>query len=521
MSDISLTGISPTDPLPALYSEIRFAQGLGNATLPGRTVLLYGNKTAAGSETVDSIDLPVQDRADVIARFGARSEARWMWEAYNMITQQSTVYICAPTEASAGGGATAATRLFTFATAASGGTTLYIEWAGRQTSVGISSGDTAVAQAALVVAAILDWEEGGVPFTAAVGSSPNDHIITVTAANLGDRGKYVLDGIRMRYESNVSTTITHGTTTNGSGSDDHTAAFAAALAKGRFYYQANPKFTTSSPSSTDNGVGEGATYITTAALPANGKRQQMFFGLVGTQAQATTVATAVNNPRVKFFWAENSPMFPGMIAALHMAIISRAEMAHAGANVNGYTTNAAIGQLYPLPAPYSLSDYPTRSELVACANNGICGIEFDERGRPKLVRHVTSYSLNGSSNDYRVREGHIPSAQDDVMDTFLANYQVQKEALPIHAAKDLVRGQKPLPGTMYPSFVKGLMSKVIRDKAGGDGTRPVLDPDSVEEQVASITVEATADGYNARANTLSVRHNNKGGFLFLESGPSY
>lgn len=518
---ISLTGINPNDPIPAIYGEIRFAQGPGGGAAPERVVLIYGNKTSAGSETVDTIGTPVLDRADVIARFGARSEARWEWEAFQGIPQQATVYICAPTEASAGGGATAATRVFTFATTATGATTLYIEWAGRVTTIGVSTGDTNIVQAAAAAAAILDWEEGGVPFTAAVGSSPDDDKLTLTAANLGDRGKYVLDGVRMYYASNVGSTVSAASTTNGSSADDFTAAYAAALAKGRFYYQINPKFSTSSPSTTDNGIGEGAAYITAAALPTEGKRQQMFFGLVGTQAQATTVATGVNNPRCKFFWTEKSPFFPGMLAALHCAIVRNAEMADPAANVNGYTANAALGRLYPLPAPYSAADYPTRAELVACLNNGISAISYNERGQPTLVRHITSYSLNGSSNDYRVREGHIPSSLDDTLDTMTVVVTAAQQASPKFSAVDLTRGQRPRVGYMYPSDITGLVRKVINDKCGDDGSSPVLDPASQAEQVASVTVEALNDGFNVRANLLAARHLNKIGMLLLEQGPSY
>lgn len=518
---ISITGVSPTDPIPDLYGEIRFAQGPGGGAAPERVVLIYGNKTSAGSETANTIGTPILDRADCIARFGARSEIRWQWEAFNYIPQQATVYAVAVPEPSSGS-PTSATRTFTFADgAATGATTLYIEWAGRVTNIGVATGDTAITQAAAVAAAILDWEEGGVPFTAAVGGSGSEHIVTVTASQVGERGTYVLNGIRMYYASSVGTTCTAASTTAGTGADDFTTAYDVAKAKGRFYYQINPKFATSGPSSTDNGIGEGAAYITAAALPAEGKRQQMFFGLVGTQAQATTVATAVNNPRVKFFWSENSPMFPGMLAALHCAIVRNAEMAHAGANVNGYMANAALGRLYPLPAPYSSVDYPTRAELVACLNNGICPIEFNERGQPKLVRHVTSYSLNGSSNDYRVREGHIPSALDDVLDTMMVVYGAAKDASPLHSAVDLTRGQRPRPGMMYPSDVSGLIRKVIIDKCGENGATPNLDPATQAQQVASVTVEALVDGFNVRADLLAVRHNNKGGILLLEQGPSY
>lgn len=523
---ITLTGVNPADPIPGLYGEIRFAQGLGNAAAPERVVLLYGNKTSAGTETAGEINTAINDRADCIARFGARSEIRWMWEAFNAIPQQVTIFAIAVAEPSSGS-PTAATRAFTFTTDANGPTNLILEWAGRQFVIAIATGDTAIAQAAYVAAAPNDWEEGGVPFTAAVGGSGSEHIVTFTASQLGDRGKYVLDGIRIRYEQNVGSAVSAASTTAGTGSDDFTSAYAAADSRGLFYYQVNPKFSTSAPTATDNGIGEGIAYITSAALPTNGKRQQMFFGLVGTNAQAITVATDsdANSPRAKFFWAENSPMFPGMIAAMHCAIVRQAEVAHAGANVNGYRANSALGRLYPFPAPYSTSDYPTVTEIRNALNNGISPIAFDQFGAPYLVRHITSRSwgASASNNDYRVREGHITSALDYAMDYIQGLYSAQKEQLPLHSAVDLARGQKPKEQMMYPSIATGIVTKGIRDLCGENGGIPVLDPDTQASQIASVTIDSTSmpDGYNIRANLLAVRHHNKDGLLLLESGPSY
>jgi phage tail sheath gpL-like len=517
---IALTGVNPSDPIPGLLGEIRFAQGTGNVTLPERLVLLYGSKTTAGSETVEELNGPILDRADCIARFGARSEIRWMWEAFNLIPQQVTIYAIAIT--AAGGGA-AATRAFTFATTATGSTNIIVEWAGRTYYVPVTTGDTAIVQAAAVAAITDDWEEGGVPFTAAVGSNPSDHIVTFTSSQADARAAYVLNGIRIRYETFVGSTVSAAASANAAGVDDFTGAYALADGRGLFYYQVNPKFSTSAPTSTDNGVGEGIAYITAAALPTNGKRQQMHFGLVGTNAQAITVTTDsdANNVRAKFWWAENSPMFPGMVAALHCAIVRQAEVAHAGANVNGYSADAAVGRVYPFPAPYASSDYPTTTEIRNALNNGICPIGFDAKGAPYIVRHITSRSLNGTANDYRAREGHIPSAMDYALDLIMARYGAQKQQLPLFSATDLARGQRPRDQMMYPTIARGIVTKGISDLTGSDGSTPVLDPATEADQINSVVVESLTDGYAMRANLLAVRHNNKGQFLILESGPAY
>jgi hypothetical protein len=210
------------------------------------------------------------------------------------------------------------------------------------------------------------------------------------------------------------------------------------------------------------------------------------------------------------------------VAAIHCAIVRQAEVSFAGANVNGY--KAGDGRLYPFPAPYSTADYPTTTEIRNALNNGICPIGYDAKGSPYIVRHITSRSIaSNGANDYRAREGHIPSALDFAMDYILSLYSAQKEQLPLHSPTDLLRGQKPREGMMYPSIATGIVAKGIRDLTGANGGLPVLDPSTEAEQVASIRVDSAtmADGYGIAVNLLAVRHHNKDHLLFLESGPAY
>ena len=114
-----------------------------------------------------------------------------------------------------------------------------------------------------------------------------------------------------------------------------TTAYATIANAGTFYYQVSAKTATSAPTPTDNGVGEHAANITTQALPVNGKDQMAIFGLVGTNAEAITVATTVNNPLCRFFWAETNPWTPAMIAAHHAAMLRVQHALHPSANLTG------------------------------------------------------------------------------------------------------------------------------------------------------------------------------------------
>ncbi len=350
----SLTGVDPKSPTPGLKREFRFAQSSSGGTGPRRAVMLYGNKTSSGSETVNQLGDQIQDLADCYTRFGRRSEIAWDYRMFIAVTQDAPIYAIASPE---NGSGVASTVTFTFVTAANDATNLVVQWGDYKLYVPIANGDLAVTQAANAVAAITDWEEGTMPFTSAIGSGGSEHVVTVTTANLGDRAHLVLNNLRMYYQKSVATVVTKASVTAGTGADDFTTAYGLAAVAGPFYYQVNPKHTTSAPTSSDNGVGEGAAMITTQALPTYGMGQQMIFGFVGTNAQLVTVCAALNNVRCKVWWAENSPWTPGMIAA-HCAAVQRLkEMAHPGANLTNYRADDTF--TFQIPAPYSADDRPT------------------------------------------------------------------------------------------------------------------------------------------------------------------
>jgi len=86
-----MTGVDPNDPIPGIIREILFAQGQGSGSSQNRFVLLYGNKTSAGTETTNTIGDPIQSRDDIITRAGPRSELRWMYEAYVSVDPDATI----------------------------------------------------------------------------------------------------------------------------------------------------------------------------------------------------------------------------------------------------------------------------------------------------------------------------------------------------------------------------------------------------------------------------------------------
>ncbi len=503
-----ITGISPNDPNPGTVRDLLFAQSTSGTGGGNDDVLIYGNKTSAGSETTNTIGTPILDLADCIDRFGRKSEIAWQYRKFIVVPQQGTVYAIASPE---NGSGTAASIIWTIATTATGSTNLVVEWGGYQLFVPVTSGDTATVQAAAVVAAVTDWEEGAMPFSA----SNSAGAITFTSANLGPRADHVISRIRLYYQKSVASTVSAGSLTSGTNDDDFTAAYAEA-ATGLYPYQINPKLN-ATPSATDNGAGEGAAYITAQALPVNGKEQQMFFGLNGSNSDSITIATTINSVWCQFVWSENSPWTPGMLAAHFCAIVRAAQIVHPGANITGYT--AGDNKVCQFPPPYSKSDLPTTTELTACLNNGITPVRFDRLGKAIIHRQVTSRSLQGSANDYRAREGHIPN----VMRYFWAEvFRRAAAQMQPFVAADPLRGQKPLAQTTYPSAMKKLVQDVIADLSGPwVGNSPVLDPGSLNLMLSTVEALLIPGGVSIKANPIAVTHNLKQQFLLGESSPAY
>src|SRR4051794_6114172 len=117
--DIVLAGIAANDPTPnPAYIEVNFAQGASGGDSSEYEILLMGNKTSAGSATVDTVIygpdslVSMQTEADVIALFGPGSELHRQWRRVNKINKTTTVRALAVTE-SAGTAASATVVLAT------------------------------------------------------------------------------------------------------------------------------------------------------------------------------------------------------------------------------------------------------------------------------------------------------------------------------------------------------------------------------------------------------------------------
>jgi phage tail sheath gpL-like len=523
MAGFPLTGVDPNDPIPGTIREIRFLQGAAVGNGAARDVVLVGNCTS-GSTSLDNAGNPLNtlygpliDQTDAINVFGYRSELLLMYRAYSEIDPNANIYAVVVPE---GTSAVAAAATITFASGpANAVSTVRVSCIGEDIEVAVLQGDTVTTIAANVAAAInnqLFW-----PVSAAAVAG----VVTVTCANKGPRGALVVNRLRAAFTSSAGTTVAVAVTVVGAVDDDVTAALAA-LDTADIYYHVSAKHTVGDGSttgqgpntvvsSTDAGVGQYAAYIASIAQPSIGKEASVFFGLVGTAAQATTVASSVNQVRAQFAHAKTSDWTPAMLAAQYAAVVRSKQIAHPGANLTGY--GQGDGDTFHVPDPYLKTNRLTATEIRLDLNNGVTPIGHTQRGQAFIVRQITSRCLTGNSYDYRAREGHTVSCADYFWSVIKQSYETQK--LPF-VADDPVKGQKPFEQTSTPSQLRAIIVNEM-DRAILFTGGPFLDPSHIADMKASVSVVRLTDGLSARFAIYAVKHNNKGQFLELESSEAY
>lgn len=509
-----LTGVDPADPVPGIIREIKYAQGVSSASGKTRSVVLVGNKTAAGTESTDKLGAVITGEDDAVERFGSNSELCLMFKSYVKVDPNAAVYAVAAPE----GNGTAQVK-FTFTGTASASTAVKIECIGDTLTVPVAQGDTATQVGDAVAAALANKSDWPIDFTTVAAAMG---VVTIDAANSGVRHEHALFQIRMSMTKSATTAVTRSANTGATTDDDHGSAIAE-IASGEFFYQVSPKTPDTwnnnapAPSATDGGIGEHIAMVQEQSGPAFGKGQLVFFPMVGSAAQATSVATgsAANSVLAAFWHAPSCDWAPGMLSAHCTAVKRSKEVAHPGANLTDYGLGS--GDVFQVPAPASASDKLSKSEVRQDLNNGITPIDWKPNGQAFIVRQITSRSLNGTVNDYRAREGHIPSAINYYWEQLFTRYFTSKQEF---IADNPGEGEVPLANTTYPQDLKAIHRSLVNDLINFPGG-PVLDPSHADAMIDSFECVRLADGLSCRSKPISVKHNNKAQFLIEESSEAY
>lgn len=519
---MTLFGIAPDDPIPSDRRQITLAAGAGPGVSLDRTVVIYGMRTAAGSETLDTLDMtrPILSDADAVARFGRRSEWYWGYKAYVAVDPGATVFGVAVTE----GAGVAATVGFTIAGGASatGESSLDFNVLGTKYSVPVHTGDVLATITAAAVLAMNDAESSGLPF-AFTDASPIVNCAFIhkglsRGAALGGAGY----GVVASFSAPCGLTVTKGAVTPGTLEDDGTAAIASA-ANAENFYHVLPWTAVAVLSATDKQIGQLNEMLKTQGLPINGKEQISIFAHTDSQALQTTVCTSVgaNTWQSHCVWQKHSQWLPIMLAAHHCAIKRANEVAHPGANIAGWAADAT--RIYQVPPPLLVADRPSQTEIRAALNNGGSPIAVTARGKTYLVRDVTTRSeLAAGDKDYKAREGHIYSVCSFFWKMLQSTWKSVKQPL---VDNDPAPGVMPSAGTSTPSQLKAVAKSLIDDlcsnKPLGIYDKPILAPSQAKTMKDRVRTSKIPAGLSLYAEIFAIEHNLKSETELAEVGGSY
>ena len=451
---IPLTGLASNDAVPGNYLEINFAQGAGSLGTATYAILLIGNKSAAGDATPDTLiygpgansPTPLATVTDAINRFGQGSELHRMFRRIIAFNTATPIYAIAAAE-SAGA---AATLAIVFATNAAVNGSVRYYMGDEFVDTAVTAGDTPTviaANVALSISTKLDWAATA---SSAIGT------LTVTAKNKGPRGNW-LRGSAVVVGTNVATSSSVSTQTfftGGTTADSNVTALATALPF-RFYYVV-------SAAEDATQYGAVAAQINTQALPTTGIRGRCVAASVDTAGNVTTIATTLNNPRAEVVWMQNGDWTPSELAANAAAVYALAEVPLSfRCNFSGYGNVPGDGATWKVPAPRS-GTAPTRATIKAALNNGITPIGVNANGSTYLVKRITTKSLTGANNDYRIRDSHKVTVCDRYGDDLLNKFGLQFTGK--NVADDPPIGGRPLaPNVVSPRIVRAAANKQTQD----------------------------------------------------------
>lgn len=432
---ITITGLSSTDPIPGAYVEVAFAQGDAAGSGSPIEVLLMGNMLSTGTATADTIvygpdtTVQLQTEQDAINLFGTGSELHRMFRRFTKINKDVTCRAIAVSE-SAGSQATGIVEFVGTATAA-GTARLYVgdEFA----EIAIANLDTPTVSAAAMVTAINANTHWGV--TAANASG----VITLTARQKGPRGNEIrfMPNITPSIGQTIPTAIDRAMA-GGATADSNTTALGT-IANSRYYYIVSAaNDATQFDALSDQ--------VSSQAAPTTGIRQRCIAGSTDTISNTNTLATGRNSARSCLVWSEKSPWTGAELAANMAGVITLFETKpNPRTNFASFGNDSTTAAYWVVPRPRLDSAIPSRTNIKSALNNGVTPIAVNPNGTTYLVNLITTRSLNGSQNDYRIRDHHKVTICDFFGDDLLAKITLNFPGMRI--ANDPPAGGKP-PGPL-------------------------------------------------------------------------
>lgn len=452
-------GVPVSNKLPSVFLQVAFGQSPNSAGGAARRILLLGNKTSAGSMTVDTQRVTLTSADDAKTYAGEGSELHLAAQVVYAKYPAATVDMIAVTEPAG----TKATATFTVTGAATGSGTLRIYIHGVRVDVAVYSGDSANTIASNVSAAI-----NGLSRLLNVTASPSTNTVVVTARHNGTRS----NSIRVRYTAETSITgstfaWSGSTLSTGTGDDSLTAALATA-ATTREHLYASAHMVTSQLQAIQ-------TQLNTMAGPLVGKRQQSVNISVAVLGTATTQAETLNAERMQLLWYPNSDSLPFLVVAAWCALRAQAEESSYSTNLSSFNPTAVdlwtmIGDQTMVGPQASTTDYVTDSQAAAALDVGLTPVQVAPGTlHPYVPLSITTHSNDAGGNpDTRTLCTNYVTVPDAFADE-LAAY-VPSAFPDLKLQDDPLDGDDPLPPKVTtPGVVKAQVYTLYRRQFADKG----------------------------------------------------
>ncbi len=478
---MALTSIIDTaNKTPGLFIKVSLGVGGQSAAGAPLRILLLGNKTSAGTKANGDIS-QVLAPDDAVTNYGQGSELHRCARNVLKSFPGANLY-CGVIAASAGASASNAGFTGSGTATAAGSIEYFVN--GERVVYSFANGDTWAAIGAGLVTAINN--NGDLPVTAAGTST-----VASTAKIPGPRGNRIRVWSTITAGSGLTHTPIDAYLASGATSDVPTTVLDNASTQRWNIIVA--------PYDDATNIGLVKTHIATYSNdPLEGKRGVYVFYTQDTLANATTLATTINDARGRCGWHYNSDVPPAELAASWAGSYARRLQIDRCANFDGVPLLAALPQRV-------LADRPIASEIASALNNGITPIKVSPDGVTcSVVRAITTRSRDTNARpDYSVLDVHKVDAADAIADqiesdfaaTFMAD-PTDPNAVGFKLANDIDPSEMPPPGVATPLTIKDFVYAITKryDAEDNEGSAGTLGQYLVNVEANGANIVAQIDG---------------------------
>jgi phage tail sheath gpL-like len=365
--NIQFDNVPSTIRKPGIYTEFNTKMAVN--TLPANLykVIVVGQRLAAGAVAANvAADIFSEEEAAVY--FGRGSIAHLAVRAAIEANRYLSLQAIALDDAGAGVAASGTVTITGPATS-SGALRLTVD--DEAVDIAIASGDTANAIAAALNAQIALQPD--LPITATVLAG----VITVSAKNKGTLGNAIKLTAMVSGAAGVGAAVV--AMANGLNDPDMTSALTA-------IYNAGHHIIISAYNDQTN-LTALRTHIDAVSGPREKRRCRAVFAHIGTYAQATTLATAINSGRMLCVLDPSAKESSYKVAAAMAAVAASEE--DPARQLNGLP----LGGLTAPP----MANWLSEEQIEAALHNGVTPVRIGPGNKVQIVRAITTYLVNANN----------------------------------------------------------------------------------------------------------------------------